>query len=122
MRLRIGIIAVVGAVAVHGLLAIGLAHLSHGRPIRLGAPSAPVLENGAAAPVNSATRPAASQPKPILRTDSIQPRKPAPLPHPSASTHIRRARPSAVVAPAPPAKPPVFNLDVESTTTGEAAE
>jgi len=130
MRLRIGIIAVVGAVAVHGLLAIGLAHLSHGRPIRLGAPSAPASENAVATPVNSAAQLAAPQPqpeappqpKPIVKTDSTQSRKPTSHSHPSGSTHIRRARPSVVEQPTPPAKPPVFNLDVDSTTTGGAAE
>jgi hypothetical protein len=120
MRVRVGVIAVVGALGVHGLLAIGLAHLSRRGPVLSSLMFAPPKASPSRvvtppteppAPQPSAAKPALPQPRKLAQRPRATEKKPI--------RHVEHAAPQP--APEPPAPPPVFDLDPETATTVEGA-
>jgi hypothetical protein len=117
MRVRVGVIAVVGALGVHAMLAVGLAHLSRRGPVLT---SSMFAQSKAAPPVVAPAAPPAAQPSAPL-SQLPQPRKLAHHPRSLENKPIRHVAHGATRPAPPPALPPIFDLDPETATTVEGA-
>ncbi|MCU1281692.1 MAG: hypothetical protein JWM53_5238 [bacterium] len=115
MRLRVVIVVVSVAVAVHALIFVALGRVAEGKgplipSIAPATATAPVKPSNAVLPASPPVIPATSHPPESIETaPSAQSRKPV--------KHVRR---SAAIAAPPAAREPVFDLNAESATTTDA--